>query len=159
KLLTRTMRVVERNFRCRPGQPLKKPMTGKLREIFTALKNEFRHAKDKDLNQNVHVAFRPLLESKTVASLLYTKFRNSAIHGGNVEVDENKFFRLTTPYWEPLYSEYYPPFFFVKFPALFLIRVLENCLRTARSKILATGKLPPDVHYHVFGAGGDNIDF
>jgi len=70
-----------------------------------------------------------------------------------VEFDEATFFRAQQPYWQSLYSEYYPPFLFVKFPGPFLIELLRNCMQTLHRKMLATGKLPPDVHFHAFGFG------
>lgn len=159
RLLTCAMRGIARTFRCRLGQPLKKPMVGKPKEVMAALSTELRRSRGSDLKANLEDAFRPILESKTVANILYESFRNSAVHDIKVEVDEDLFFSGTAPYWQPLHSEYYPPFLFIKFPALFLIGLLRNCLQTSHRKMLATGKLPPDVHYHVFGTGINNLQF
>ncbi len=159
RLLTRAMRAVRATFRCGPGQSLKKPTVGKPKVVMAALNAEFRRSRDSDLKDNLEEAFRPILENKTVANILYENFRNNAVHGVKVEVDDTVFFRTSKPYWQPLYSEYYPPFSFIKFPAPFLIELLRNCLRTSHRKMLTTGKLPPDVHYHAFGAGMDNLQF
>jgi hypothetical protein len=39
----------------------------------------------------------------------------------------------------------------VEFPAKFLVGVLQKCMTTYRAHLLARGKFPPDVHFHVFG--------
>jgi hypothetical protein len=153
RLLTRMMRVLAANFRCRPGQPLKKPMVGKPKSIIVDMETEFRSSKDAELRRNLEGALQPLLETKTIAGLLYENFRNAAVHGAKVQFDEATFFQGQRPYWEPLYSDYYPPFLFVKFPGPFLVELLHNCTNTLKQEMLATEKLPPDVHFYVFGFG------
>jgi hypothetical protein len=160
RLLSRAMRALKDRFRCGPGQALKKPMMGKPRSIMQALESEFQHPRDSDISPHLKVAFQPLLESKTAAAILYENFRNNAIHGARVQIDEAAFFKLRKPFWQPLYSDYYPPFLFLKFPARFLIELLQNSLRTLQRKMLATRKLPPDVHFHVFPFDeGDYLQF
>jgi len=134
-------------------------MIGKTQLITAMMLAEFQKSKDTELLQKLEEALQPILEAKTLAGLLYEKFRNSAIHGAWVEIDEETFFRARQPYWEPLYSPYYPPFMFVKFPAPFLVELILNCMKTLKEKMLATGKLPPDVHYHAFGPGADDLQF
>ena len=151
RLLSRIMRCLAANFRCRPGQPLRKPMVAKPKVIIDKMKAAFQGQKDTELQGKLEVALQPLLDSKTVAGLLYQNFRNAAVHGVKIEFDEATFFQAQRPYWEPLCSEYYPPFLFVNFPGPFLIELLRNCVRTLRQKMLETEKLPPDVHLHTFG--------
>lgn len=158
RLFTRAMKAIEKNFRCRPGQPNRKPMSGKRNAVMAALSAEFQASREADLKENLEEAFRQVLEDKTILNILYDKFRNSVVHGLKVEIDEDIFFTLKRPYWESLHTELYPSFLFVKFPAQFLVELLRNCLRTSHRKMLETGKLPPDVHYHVFGSGWDNLD-
>lgn len=62
-----------------------------------------------------------------------------------------KFFNEAEPYWEPIGSSYFGRLHLVEFPAKFLLETLENCIRTFRGQILATKKMPPDVHFHVCG--------
>lgn len=150
-LLTRIMRVIASNFRCRQGQPLRKPMIGKPKAIVEKLVADCGRSRDVDLRKNLPTAIQPLLDTKTVAGLLYENFRNNAVHGVKVQFDDATFFRAKGPYWEPLHSDYYPPFMFIKFSGPFLLQLLRNCTKTLKQKMLATGKLPPDVHFHAFG--------
>jgi hypothetical protein len=159
RLFTRLMRVLTANFRCRRGQPTRKPMVGKPKLIIAKVLAEFRNSRDAGLRENLAAAIQPLLETKTLAGLLYENFRNNAIHGAWVKFDEATFFRARQPHWEPLYSPYYPPFMFVKFPAPFLLELVFNCVKTLKQRMLATGKLPPDVHFHAFGTGAGDLQF
>jgi len=156
RLLTRLMRVVEYHCRCRPGQPLRKPATLKLGTLTKAIRHEFRHSRPIEIDK-LSKAIQPLLRSKTVAELLYENFRNAAVHGIKVDLDENRFFHEQRPYWQPLYSEYYPPFMFLKFSGPFLLKLLGNCLRTLRAAWSVKGRIPPDAHWHLFGYGLDEI--
>jgi hypothetical protein len=159
-LLTRLMRVMTENFRCRPGQALRKPTTAKPKTITDALTEEFKHSRDLEVRQGVERAIQPLLRTMTVAALLYENFRNPAVHGLKVELDESTFFQSKQPHWRPLYSEHYPPFMFIKFPGPFLLELLRNCMRTVKHEMLAKGKLPPDAHFHVFGTNmGGSTEF
>jgi hypothetical protein len=151
RFLTRIMEALSKNFRCRPGQRLTKPSTAHVKAILNAVEAQFQSWKDPEVRENVGAAIKPLLELNTVAGILYSKFRNNAVHGVKVEVDDSAFFRESAPYWQPLYSEFYPPFYFIKFPARFLIRLVQNCIQTLRQKFLAAGKLPPDIHTIAFG--------
>jgi hypothetical protein len=153
KLFTRIMAVLTHNFRCRPGQPVRKPMIAKPQFIIEKLLAEFRRSADSDLRRQIEIAVRPLLDSMTIAALLYGKFRNNAVHGIKVQFDEIEFFKHQELYWEPLFSEYYPPFLLAKFPAPLLLQLLRNCATTLKRKMLATRRLPPDVHFHIFGGG------
>lgn len=159
RLLTRLMRALTSDFRCRSGQPLRKPMLAKPALVTARLTRAFEKSKDKELSKNLHDALQPLLESKTLAGILYEKSRNTAVHEAWVEFEEAAFFSAERPFWEPLYSPYYPPFLLVRFPARFLLEMLFNCMMTMKHKMLATGKLPPDVHYHVFGPHDDDVEF
>ncbi|HEX4020013.1 MAG TPA: hypothetical protein VHX63_02620 [Acidobacteriaceae bacterium] len=159
-LLTRLMRVMSDHFRCRPGQPLRKPMTGKPKTIAEKIVVEFKHSKDVELRESICAAIEPFLRKKTVAALMYDNFRNPAVHGLKVELDEANFFNGQSPYWQSLYSDYYPPFMFVKFPGPFLLDLLRNCMRTLKEQMLSKRKLPPDVHFHAFNPDiVENIQF
>lgn len=155
----RIMRVLAANYRCRPGQPHRKPAIAKPKSITAKLEAKFKSSRNADLPRHIGEAVQPLLERETVAGLLYSGFRNNAVHGVKVKLEEAAFFRATQPYWEPMYSDYYRPFMTIRFPGPFLLELLRNCVRTLKRKMLATGKLPPDVHFHVFGPGMNDLEF
>lgn len=159
QLLGRIIRVLTTNYRCRPGQPHRKPTLAKPKSITGELEAAFKSSRDTDLSTQIGEAIQPLLERETVAGLLYSGFRNNAVHGAKVELEETMFFRASQPYWQPMYSDYYPPFMTIKFPGPFLLELLRNCMRTLKGKMLATGKLPPDVHFHAFGPGINDVQF
>jgi hypothetical protein len=155
-LLTRLMKSVGNCCRCRPRQPLNKPSTLSSQVLTEAVEREFKHSRTVEVDK-LSKAIQPLLRSKAVAGLLYENFRNAAVHGIKVELDESRFFAEPRPFWQPLYSEYYPPFMTLKFSGPFLLKLLRNCLRTLREAWLAKGKVPPDVHWHLFGYGLDKL--
>lgn len=156
-LLTRLMKVLERHCRCRPGQSLKKPSTIKPGVVVRIIETEFTNSHELEAGK-LSAAFLPFLRSKTIAVLLYENYRNAAVHGIKVNLDERRFFREQRLYWQPLYSEDYPPFMFLKFSGPFLLTLLRNCLRTLREAWSAKGRIPPDAHYHLYGYGLDEIN-
>ena len=101
---------------------------------------------------------KPLVEQNTMAALLYYKFRNNAVHGIEVRMVEEYFFTEDEPFWEGMSNDYYPPILMVRFPARFLHNVLLRCISTLKHSLVEKGKLPPDIHYHVFGSGFDHIE-
>ncbi len=109
-LLALAMRTLAVNFGCRPGQRTTKQVAVKPRVVADALEAAFRRSRDPELRQNLVTAFQPLLDKMTVSAILYEKFRNNAVHGVKVEVDEAKFFTADEPFSQPFYSECYPPF-------------------------------------------------
>jgi len=155
-LLTRLMKAIERHFRCRPRQPLTKPNTVKIGALTAAIEEEFKRSRTIEI-EKVSTAIQPLLQSQTMAGLLYGNFRNAAIHGVKVNLEERQFFGEAQPYWQPLYSEYYPPFMSVKFPGPFLLRLLRNCIGSLRATWIAKGKVPTEAHCHIFGFGLDEL--
>ncbi len=155
-LITRIMKTIERNYRCRPRQPLTKPNTVKPGALKAAIEEEFKRSRTIE-TEKLSAAIQPLLQSKTIAGLLYGNFRNGAIHGVKVNFDETKFFGELQPYWQPLYSEYYPPFMSVKFPAPFLLNLLRKCIESLRASWIAKGNVPPEAHWHIFGSGMDEL--
>lgn len=159
RLFTRLMRALAANFRCRPGQRISKPRVAKPQVVTSAVLKAFEKSRDIESADRLREAIQPIIDIKTVANLLYENYRNNAIHGAWVGFDDKAFFSQTKPYWEPLYSPYYPPFMFVKFPAAFLVELTSNCMGTLKRKMIATRKLPPDVHYHAFGPGTSNLEF
>lgn len=159
RFLSRAMRALTKNFRCTSGQPRAKNSAVDPSVVIEAFEAEFRRSRDTELRSNVKAAFQPLLARQTAAAILYERFRNNAVHGLRVEVDEKNFFAAQEPYWKPLYSEDYPPFLQLMFPAAFLVRLLRSSLTTVRHRFAKSQKLPPDVHFHVFGFGFDYLQF
>ena len=153
------MRALASNFRCTPRQSRVRASAVKPGAVIAALQAAFRRPADAELRDNLKNAFQSLLDKKTVAGILYERFRNSAVHGLKVDVDEPTFFAAQEPHWRPLYSEHYPPFLLLTFPAAFLVKLLRTCLGQARRHLATAQKLPPDVHFQVFGAGMDSLEF
>ena len=115
--------------RCRPGQPLKKPSTLNQEILVDAIEQEFKHSRTVEF-EKLSNAVPLLLRSKSVVGCYMGNFRNAAVHGIKVELDKACFFSEQRPYWQPLYSEYYPPFMTLKFSAPFLLTLLRNSLKT-----------------------------
>lgn len=92
RLFTRLMRALTASFRCTRGQPSRKAMHGKLKLITEKMLAQFHESKDAELLQKLEGALQPLLETKTLAAKLYEGFRNSAIHGAWVELDDEDTF-------------------------------------------------------------------
>lgn len=155
-LLTRLMKVVESRCRCRPRQSLKKPSMLKPNALTDAIESEFRNSRAVEVDKLLK-AIQTLLQSKSVAGLLYQDFRNAAVHGVKVEFDEDQFFSEPGPFWQSLYSVYYPSSISLKFSGSFLLTLLRDCLGTLRQAWLAKGKIPPDVHWYLFGNRLDEI--
>lgn len=125
-------------------------------ELFDAITQEFGHSRAVEVDV-LSKAIQPLVRSKSVAGLLYAEFRNAAVHGIKVELDEGRFFTEPKPFWRPLYSVYYPESMLLSFSGPFLVRLLRDCLRTLREAWIAKGKVPPDVHWHLFGNRIDEV--
>lgn len=149
-LLERIRRALCKTFRAVPGQPLRKRPLASAREITRAILNEFRGARTSASKQALPRALEPLISSKTLARILYERFRCEVIHGGRVIIDEQRFFAEREPYWNPLYSEYYGPFQLIEFPARFLALLFTDCLQHYEKRLESTRKLPPGIHFQIF---------
>jgi hypothetical protein len=101
-------------------------------------------------------AFRPILLGHRLAALLYREYRNGSIHGGGVDVDEERFFSAKKPEWLPMFYEFASPtpIFQVMFPAKYLLAIYETCFRGYHKKLIATQKLPSSIFNEVFAASG-----
>jgi hypothetical protein len=149
RLLSQVMKGLKKHFRVQPGQSLSKPSTAQRSAVTQRIVETFgaRHA---DLKSALPAALTELLTSKKVATILYQKFRSGAVHSVKVVVNEDKFFAMDKPYWEPGASPYFGSYLNLEFPAKYLLALLGQCIQSYRRHILAKGKLPPDVYYHVF---------
>jgi hypothetical protein len=114
--------------------------------------HEFRRARTTSASKSaLPKALERLISSKTLARILYERFRCEVIHGGRVLIDEQRFFAEKEPYWKPLYSEFCGPFQLIEFPAQFLTSLFSDCIRNYRKRLESTGKLPPGIHFEIFG--------
>jgi len=82
--------------------------------------------------------------------LLYERFRCEVIHGATVRIDTRRFFAEQGIYWNPWRSEYYGGFELIEFSAPFLLSLLERCIDRYRQRLLAKGKIPPDIFFRAF---------
>jgi hypothetical protein len=150
-LLETIMRILKHEFRTMPWQPLRKTRFVKLSALVQLIADRVRRTRLSSIADNLCKALIPLLRNKKVGAILYERFRSESIHGATVLLDTKKFFTETEVYWKALYSEYYGAFEIIEFPAQFLLLLLEQCVSTYRSALLAKGKVPPAVHFYVFG--------
>jgi len=151
RLLSRIMKALRGALRVMPGQPLTKPPLASVGQVTEIIVNSFDTPRKKSIADALPKALRPLIHSKTMATILHEKFRCEAIHGAKVLMNEHKFFVEPEPYWEPEDSGYFGPYFLTEFPARFLVCILRDCITTYRQHLVAKGKLPPDILFHVFG--------
>jgi len=149
-LIRRIQRGLRKRFRVAPHQRRDKPEIGSPEAIRTAIVSAFSAKPAKSTGEALKKALDPLISSKTLARILYEKFRCGVIHGGSVRIDEARFFTEKSAHRTPMYSEYYGPFQFVEFPARFLTSLFSECIQNYRKRLEATGKVPPDVHYEMF---------
>lgn len=148
--IRRVQRVLRRHFRVAPNQSRKKPPLVHATEIKRTIIDEFSSYRDPATKRALPKALDLLIDSRRLAQILYAKFRCEAIHGGHVEIDEERFFIEKQPYWKAIDSEFYGPFQWIEFPAQFLASLLSNCLRNYRKRLERIGKVPPNVHFHIF---------
>lgn len=149
-LTKRIQQALRRHFRVNPNQAATKPELASVAEIKRVIVDEFARFRDLDTKRALPRAVSPLVDSKKLAQILYLKFRCEAIHGGHIEIDEERFFTEKRPYWKAVRSEFYGPFRWVEFPAKFLASLLSNCLSNYRKRLERTGKIPPNIHFQIF---------
>lgn len=151
RLLSRIMYALREAFRVMPRQPLTKRQIATTDQVTEAVVSKLKGGRPPVSGDVLADSLRPVLSSKTVASILYEKYRCGVIHGGNVRLNQAKFFTETELYWEPMHSEYYGGFLLVEFPAQFLAGLCRQCMATYQQHLLAKGKVPPDIHFQAFG--------
>jgi hypothetical protein len=150
KLMRKLQRILRAHFRVAPHQSLKKKPLASVKRIKEAIWDGFRGKRDRISRDALLTAIDPMISSKTLARILYERFRCEAIHGGQVLIEESKFFTEDMPYWKPMYSEFYGPFQLLEFPARFLASVFSDCLENYRKRLEARRKVPPGVHFQMF---------
>lgn len=150
RLIKRIKRALHNHFRVAPNQRRRKRPLASANEIEQAVLNEFSGSHSSAQKDALRKGIDPLISSKTLARILYERFRCEAIHGGRVLIEEARFFAEREPYWKPIYSEFYGPFQFVEFPAQFLASLFSNCIRHYRKRLEVMHKVPPNVHFEMF---------
>jgi hypothetical protein len=149
-LIKRIKGALRKHFWVAPNQrQIKQPLaTGN--RIKQAVLDEFPGQRNRNLRKSLRKALDPLVNSKSLARILYERFRCEAIHGGRVLIDDTRFFDENEPYWKPLYSDFYGPFQLVEFPATFLASLFSECVTNYRKRLEATKKVPPNIHFEMF---------
>jgi hypothetical protein len=149
RLFSTLANTLRAEFRVMPRQSKTKASLASPTAVITALKKRSGWLGRASW---LEVGLQPLLESCTVESLLYRNYRNEAVHGIQVAMDESKFYREAEPYWRSLHSEFYGSFLILGLPGRFLLALLQACLRGYREHLRARQKLPPDVHNAAVGS-------
>ena len=148
--LRRIQRALRKHFSVAPHQRRRRQPLATANAMKQAIVGEFRGQRNRTQRQGLQKALDPLISSKTLARLLYERFRCEAIHGGRVLIDDTRFFVEKQPYWKPLRSDFYGPFQLVEFPAQFLSSLFSDCTRNYRKRLEAIEKVPPDIHFQMF---------
>jgi|GEM_PF-6088020 len=150
RLLKRIQTILRKHFHVAPNQSKKKKRLASTIKIKQVVADGFKGNRSGVSESALSKAIDSLISSKTLARILYQRFRCEAIHGGRVAIDEPRFFSETEPYWKPMYSDSYGPFQFVEFPAQFLTSLYSDCIRNYRKRLENTGKVPPNIHFEMF---------
>jgi hypothetical protein len=150
-LLDTLTRILRSEFRVKPGQPLSKRRISKASELEETIVSAAQKTRLRAISVNLPKALKSLIDSKKVGTILYDRFRCGSIHGATIILNEERFFSEKELYWEPRYSDYHGSYEFLEFPGQFLLDCLDACINTYSHHLRAKRKLPPDVHFHVFG--------
>jgi hypothetical protein len=149
-LLATLTRILQREFRVKPRQPPSKPRLVKTSQLEQRIRSAAKKTRLRPIADKLPKALRSLLESKKVCTILYTRFRCEAIHGATIVLNSERFFSEKQIYWAPVYSDYHGDYEFLEFPGQFLLGCLESCINTYRHHLKAKGKIPPNIHFHIF---------
>jgi hypothetical protein len=146
RITMRIAKVLQKNFRVKPRQHLSKSYRTSSKRIGEVISQEIKNPIPDDLI----VALDPILDRFKCSSLLYRNYRNQAIHGFKVLLDEDEFFSEDKPF----HGEFeYPDdevVFHLEFPAKYLKYLLNKCLNTFASQLKVRKKLPSDLFNAIF---------
>lgn len=145
------MRILKDEFRCAPRQSLSKARTVKVARFVQRVVGAVEKTRLRSIAANLPKALGDLTESEKVCTIFYERFRCESIHGATIILNAERFFSETGVYWETRHSDFYGAFEMIEFLAQFLLGCLERCIDTYRRHLLATGKIPPNIHFHGFG--------
>jgi hypothetical protein len=142
---------LRRRYRVIPYQRGTKPQDDTVNNIMAALTAASTTYRKGRYTAGIS-AFKPIVQAYRLAAILYREYRNGSIHGAGVGIDEDEFFRGTTPRWTTVEYEFAAakPIFQVVFPGKFLLSLYENCFRGYHKQLLSTQKLPPSIYNEVF---------
>src|SRR5262249_21680160 len=159
RLLRTLMKILKREFKVVPHQPLSKLRTAKLPFIETAIVKAVKSTLLKRTAADLPKGLGPLLDSKKISVILYERFRSEAIHGGTLSLNDTRFFSENSVYWEPRRSEH-GSYELIEFAAPFLLQILRSCQTTYKAHLIAKKKLPPSIYLSSLdGDIGDHLEF
>ncbi len=153
-MLNKTMDALSSCFRVKPGQSMMKKYIASMDEVLECIGDSLKRSRLKSYGDSIVKALRPLVNTKILARILYERYRSEVIHGGHVEISENKFFSETSPYWAPFHDFSHGRWLQVEFPAKYLKVLLERCITTYKQHLVAKGTIPIEVHLLAFGEEG-----
>ena len=91
-----------------------------------------------------------LIAEYTTGSLLYRDYRCGTIHGTRLDVDEDRFFIESEPYFAPYSNVDDEPMLALEYPARYLCDLLEKCIDNYRRVLLESRRLPPDIYFEMY---------
>ena len=142
---------IRRRYRVIPHQTKGKPQTDTVNDIHAALTLAAAAHRKGRYSQAV-AAFKPIIQAHQLAAVLYREYRNGAIHGGGVDIDEDEFFSAEAPCWTIVQYQFAAakPILRVLFPGRFLLSTYEHSFRGYHKQLLNTQKLPSSIFNEVF---------
>ena len=152
KLFARGLKALRKHHRVIPGQPHRKPLTCPIPKLNSTLASALT-SRDTVDEAKIATALSNYLRDMSLASILYKKVRSGIIHGAEVPINEEKFFKEALPYWEP-YEFEFGEFLMVDFPANFLLNLLKEGLKRLRRQFVASRKISPTIFWSVFADDG-----
>jgi hypothetical protein len=108
---------LRRHYRVIPHQSTTKPHDDSVAAIMERL-NKAAAKQSKGRYVAGVEAFQPIVQAHCLRSILYREYRNGAIHGAGVGIDDDDFFRGSAPRWSVIEYEFASakPVFQVLFP-------------------------------------------
>jgi hypothetical protein len=142
------LRQLKKHYRIVPNQSLTKPSYDTTKSIRQRLESAAGSYKSDYYSKAVDL-IGPVLDKYRLAALLYREYRCGAIHKYRVDLDEPEFFTKRKPYWSTIWSNVATPSKFLKlrFPGLFLLELLDECVRNYKANLTNRKKLPVDVFF------------
>jgi hypothetical protein len=138
QLLTSVMASFKAKFRVSPFQNTSKKTCATTDEINEIFRKSVRQITAESSQSN---AIGSMVNLYTVGTLLYRRYRSTAIHEWGVELDETDFFTNAAVYWKkaPVHTH---RFLKVQFPAILLLSLLKRSIEAYKRELQETRKLP-----------------
>lgn len=139
-LLEAILGALKHQYRITPAQSTKKPTSAPVKEVAEVISNAVQKYTSEYGDSDVRVV-DSIVSAYTLGSLLYRRYRSTAIHEWGVEVDERQFFAEKDIYWEtaPVHSH---RFLKAQFSAAFLAGMLKDSISSYKKELIAIRKLP-----------------